>query len=821
MVGLAFVAALIAAPPPAAAQEKRVVAKTPLALEAGPGQRHLVLSFDGDTIHGRACPKKDCDPAGGFGVRPPASVRKAVESSSVEVVSLANGKHLALVRVPADAGRFYGVLLASTDTKSDTPVVVWSGFVGGSGKGSEVVLKRDDKSQATSFALEGRASLCGREVPTQKRRLDPTKLSLIDEPMPDPIGSLRPGATALKAATEPKPVAAHQVLNVTGGSSGDIWALSDGDRATAWAEQVPGTGARSFVSMSAPDSVSISGFDLSFDPKGIDGARAPRSLSIVTDAGVFNVTLPADAVALGGASFGVTLPKAINTKCVALVLDEAHAAKNGADKAKPGDKATKVDPAVFVSEIAARTSFDKDSLEDLARSLGAPGPEQKAREAVLLAARDAGMLAIGRVYAGLDPSARDRARRIVDATPCDQRLKVYLPFLAGPDREESDRARDRIRRCGKEAGPLLVAALAEKLPLAQRGAIAEEAALLAPQLVMGVLFKELAAAKTPEERLTFRKAIAKGALRESGARVIDAALADEAFRALPVAAKIEVVRAVGPALVGGKNGPAAFAMLAKETLEFRERYLLLPVASELARAGDEAGLAFMKAAIDSGADPRLRARGAELAFGVNKLEPRIIELMDDDKVRVREAALLSLTRSGSAMSKGLQQKLADRLKNDPWTFVRKAAVSALATAPSDVQLNATIAALVDYEESAAVRTEMVRALGLRNARPNRKVVVARAFDGKEAVEVRSAAVLALGGLCDKESVDALSELVLRGATPQFEADRKLGLAATEALAVIRPADLEARLTAVTREAAPPEIRAVAQRALKSSAAACK
>ena len=73
-------------------------------------------------------------------------------------------KDCTLVKVPGDGGRFYGVLLASTDTKSETPVVVWSGFAGGTGQGSEVVLKRNEKSQATSFSLEGRGSLCGREV---------------------------------------------------------------------------------------------------------------------------------------------------------------------------------------------------------------------------------------------------------------------------------------------------------------------------------------------------------------------------------------------------------------------------------------------------------------------------------------------------------------------------------------------------------------------------------------------------------------------------------------------------------------------------------
>ncbi len=790
------------------------------ALDAGPGQRNLLVYVDGDTIHAITCKAKDCEAKGAFGVRPPAALRSSVESSTAEAIKLSNGKQLGLIRVPAEGGRFFGVLLASPDSKTEAPLVVWSGFAGGASQDAGLVLRRNEKGAATSFGLAESSSLCGREISTGRRALDPTKLTLKDEPLADPIGSLRPNATQLKATAEPRAVGVHPLLHATNASSGDSSALTDGDRSTAWVEQATGTGARSFVSMSAPDSVSISGFDLSFEPKSIPNARAPRAVSIVTDAGVFAVTLPDDAVAAGGATFGVELPKPIHTKCVGVVLDEAHGRKGDRAFGDPRSSA-KPEPAVFISEMVARTSADKDSLEDLARGLGASGPEAKARESILIAAREAGIRAIARVYPGLEPAAKDRARRIVDATACDVRLQVYLPLLEGNVREESDRARDRIRGCGKEAGPALVAYLGEKLPLAQRGAIAEEAALVAPALVMSALFQELGKATTAEERLAFRKAIAKGALRETGRKVIDGELAGEKFKALPVGAKIEIMRALGPAVGESKNGPAVFASLAKEVTEFRDRYLLLPAAAELARGGSEAGVTFLSAATEKGSDHRLRARAAELSSGVPKLERRVVELLDDAEVRVREAALLSLTRAGAKVDIDLQARLVERLKTDKWTFVRRAAIAALAAAPSNGPLDAKIAARVDWEESAGVRAEMMNALAARNARTHVKVVVRRAFDQREAVEVRSAAVLALGKLCDKDSVDSLTELVLRGASPQFEADRKLGLAATEALGVLRPFDLAARLATVTKETAPPEIRAVAKKAIASTTPACK
>lgn len=555
------------------------------------------------------------------------------------------------------------------------------------------------------------------------------------------------------------------------------------------------------------DAIPLTGFELAFDPAA---ASLPSSLTLLTDAGALAVKLPASAPS---GRVAVELARPITSKCVGLVLDRPAA--------PAGKKPAASSSAFGLAEVAARTSLDAESLEQVAKGLGASGPELKLREALLLAERARGVLAIAKVYAELPPAARERARRVVDLAPCDQRLKVFIPLLEGADKDESDRARDRIRACNKEAGPPLLAAIAETKSLEQRGAIAEEAALLAPATAIPPLLEWLQKAERPDERQAFRKALAKGALREVGLRTLDATIAAETFAALPLITRIDVLRALGPEIGRTQHGAAAFGAVAKAAVDFRDRYLLLSVAADLARAGDAGALGVLTAALADDADPRLVARAASLSRGVTKLTPRLFALLDAKHVRVREAALLALTSPGAPVGAALGNKLLGRLTEDPWTFVRLAAAGALVAAPKDAALDAKIAAAVDLEPSPGVRAELSRTLGERDARSASQTLRERAFDRKEAIEVRVAALGALGQVCDKSASEELSAMALQGVRPTFESDRKLAVAAISALAVLRPASLKDTLTKLAAKDAPPELRAAAKRELERTAAPCK
>ncbi|MFO0547560.1 MAG: HEAT repeat domain-containing protein [Polyangiaceae bacterium] len=782
-------------------------------VEKGKGQRGLSILFEGDAISVRAC-EAECDAHGATLLRPPESARGLVSTGKVDTLRLAGGRRAALVRLRSDgdADREYDVLLVAPDAKSDAPRVLFSGWVtanGAEGRGdrsTKLELRVD--GEVTDVRLTTRASLCGADVTTQLRALDPKKLVLTDTPAPDPIGGSRVSAREVTASLDPSPTRRHRVLRARVASSGRPAAVTDGDPATSWTEDDTGVPAHPFVTLDAAADVSVEGLDLTFAaPTTVAGARAPKKVTLVTDAGSFVVTLPEDAVAKGGATFAVKLPSPIVTRCVGVVVDEVFSSKDSAE------------PAVYLSEVAARTALDNESLAELAKGLAGESadPLVKVRESILIAERDAGARAAIAAYAGLDGPGRDRARRVIDPASCELKLALYVPLLIDPDHDESDRARDRIRRCGKDAAAPLLAAFGAATDPAARQTFAEEAAILAPRETIPKLVAGLSAATSAPERRLYRRALAKGMVRGAGTTAMNAFLSSSDAQALSLTARIDVLRALGASIGDVESAAPLFAKSAADATEFRDRYLLLGPAGELAKKGDSDAIHFVEAAI-SDENHRLRARAAEVSAGVDALRPRLLVAIDDERVRVREAALGALVSTGAAPDAALANKLVDRLAKDPWTFVRRAAASALAVAPADPAIDARIAEAMELEPMPAVRADILAALGARHATTQATHIAARAFDAKEDPTVRLAAIDALGLVCAKDSIDALTALVKQASTPVFESDRKLGGAAIGALGRIRPADLKARLAPVLDEHAPSDMRDIARRSLDESAA---
>jgi len=87
--------------------------------------------------------------------------------------------------------------------------------------------------------------------------------------------------------------------------------------------------------------------------------------------------------------------------------------------------------------------------------------------------------------------------------------------------------------------------------------------------------------------------------------------------------------------------------------------------------------------------------------------------------------------------------------------------------------------------------------------------------------VRSRAIEALGAVCDAQAADLLTELAARGRAPMSEQDRKLGAAAVAALVALGLPDLPKRLAPLMAEGASPDMKDVAERALKAPRAGCK
>jgi hypothetical protein len=796
--------AAAAVPAGAWAQEATIVA-------GGPGQKAMALLPADDGIFVRVCADaKGCDAREGDKLRPPASFRGRSSEAKVDVLTLASGKRVALASVAGEPGRSFQVLVAAPAAVGPARVI-WSGVTGrgeGTGRFTELSVDRDDKGRS-SVRLVSRAPLCGKEVTTGTRTLDGAKLELRSSPAVDPLGAARAASQRLEASPVDEGAPSFRILRGRAASSGQASAIADGDPATSWMEDDKGVGLHAFVSLSAPQSIPIEGFELVFlPPAGVAQPRAPKAVTLVTDGASFAVELPR---AGEGATFGVKLPARIRSACVALVIDEVHPADKGAPRGS--------EPTTYVSELRARTTLDAASLSDVARGLAGGGEAAKEKLAVLEAEGKRGLDAIIEAYPGLDGPGRDLARRVVDAMSCERKLALYLPLLVGSDKEESDRARDRVRRCGKEAAAPLLAKL-EASEGAARATYAEEAALVAPDASVPVLLAALAKAGTSDERRSLRRALGKAAGREVGVRALGRAISADAFATLPLVTRIDVLRALGDEAARAEGASKALAAAAGEAKSFRDRYLVLGPAAVLAKGGDAQASAVLRKALGAAAEPKLRARAAALAGGVAGLHQQLLEAIDDPEVRVREAALASLA-SGKTLGGPVANKLLARLTEDPWTFVRRAAAAALVRAPESAEIDRRIAGAVDFEAAPAVRSEMVKTLGQRRAKDGKTVVQERAFDRQEALDVRVHAIEALGALCDRSQVEALTEIALVGRSPVFEADRKLAVAAIAALGALAPGDLGARLAPLRSDKAPAEIREVSRRVLAQKARPCK
>jgi hypothetical protein len=802
-----FTGALLFLTAPALAQQ-------PTSTVVDGGRRALAVAAAEDGVVAKVCAKADgCDATGGQKLRPPPSFRGKASAAAIQPITLSNGKKIVWVSFQGDEGRGFQLLLAPPQA-GEEPRVVYSGVTGGPAGAERVTsfsVDQDPSGKAT-VRLATTARLCDKDVLVSSRTLDAGRLELVGTAGPDPLGARRAGAVkvaATRSALDGAGDKAFRILRPRAASSGASSLAVDGDEKTAWVEEEAGAGRHAFASFASSGGVGVTGLDLVLlPPPGVDAPRAPKTVAVAVDSGVYTLELTEPPGATGS-RYVATFPAPVKTTCLAFVIDEVHPAGGGGKKG---------DPAAYVSEIRARTQLDGKAIEDLARGLAGGGPAARDNLAVLEAEGKRGLAAAIAVYDELDGAGRDLARRLIDAAPCADKLPLYIPLLVGKDKDEAERARDRIRRCGKDAGAPLLAKLESAKP-EELGVLAEEAAFVAPDAAVPFVLKALDAAPDSAGRRPLRRALAKAAARETGIRALGRAASDPGFAKLSLAARVDFLRALGDDAPRVEGADKAFASTQTDATSFRDRYLLLAPAAALARAGNKSAEGALASALGDAKQPRLRARAAELSAGVAGLRPKLLVLVDDEEVRVREAALASVAQKGT-LDQAVTVRLLVRLVKDPWTFVRRAAAAGLAGAPAGATTDAAIGGAVDFEPSPIVRAEMVKTLGLRKATTATGVVAERAFDDKEAVDVRVQAIEALGRICARDQLGAISELAMRGQAPVFEADRKLAIAAITALGHLRPADLGSRLAPLGAKNAPAEIREVTRLVLADKARTC-
>lgn len=823
---------LLTAISPASAQVPGVAqspaAGASIAVPAAAGQQALAVRVGPQGITARVCPSGACSPEGGASVEVPAGARTALAKARARTIGLSDGKQVLRIEAPGarDPEAWVLLIAAPLAGKPSEPVVLWSGFTGSSkgehGEGrTSVVL--EEKLAKGSRVLVGEqredVSICGRPTLVSAREVDPASMALARAAAVQNIpAEQRAKAVKLAAVRVERAPLASKLLKATAASSAvdrKFATLTDGDMETVWSENKAGAGRGEFVSMSSAVDAGITSLEIAIRPE-TEEIAAPKTLLFATSDRLFEVAIPDDAGRKAGGLYEVKLPEELRTACLAVVLEDAHAPRAAKN------------PRVTIAEIAARTALSDLDPPALAGALAGGGDRAKSAAAQLARLGPPGTQAVMEAYPKLDADGKRLALDVIEASPCSahvgffaERLRAPAPFerakqmarASGPLDPETERALDRLRRCGRTAAPALAELIATGADRTKMLAAAE-IALIAPAEAVPVLLDAMPSAPEATRR-ELRKALANAAKSDRSRATLVEAVGLDRFRARPEVVQLDLLRAIGPRLGVIEGSSQAFALLAVSGASFRTRYLLQAPAAELARSGDARALAFLRDSLRKDADPHVRVRAAEAAARVPSLLADLVAAVDDPQVRVREAAIVALGRAlseGEKPGPALGPALARRLTADPWTFIRSGAASALGSLPASPEADRALAgALADL--SPDVRGRALDALGAHRAVAYAEPVRERVADPEEHIEVRARAILALAAMCDKGSLDDFTKYAMRAARPLDERDRRLGSAAVAALGMLHPADLSARLAPLMSKQAPAGAREMARAAI--------
>ena len=767
-------------------------------------QPTLAVGFDAQgTLRARVCRAAACSVVGGEAVSLPPEVTAARKKAKLAIVKLAKDRRAVHVSVEFVAKRWETVLVAPL--QGAKPKVVFNGWTGliegedGLRRGPMVQISeaaRDGSRRVVVGAQREDLTLCGRPAILSPKLLLPADLGLHPAKVQRLGVAERNRAIRLAASREDNAeLPATRTLRAVAATSGARPdALTDGDIETTWAENRGGAGRGEFVLMQSPPELPITGFDLVVRPKQATpkDAVAPKQLWLALPKDLFLVELPDDAWEHPGAHYRVKLPKPVASDCVALVVESAF---------DEGRKAR-----VSFAELSALTELDAGDLPALVGSLAGGGPRAQAAGALLRSLGPQAFDAVDGAFDGLDEGGRRVALDVIDHAPCDVGVRVYARALVGRYNAHRIHARDRIRRCGEKSAATLVLAMKKAQPKL-RPVIAAELAIVAPAEAVRSIVRLFPRA-SKKSRGLLRVALARAASSGKAEPAVRELLAKSGLRDV---AAIDLLRSLGSRLPRMMpESSAAFARLAKPGASFRTRYLLLGPAAHLA-VKDPAADRFLRRAITSDKSHHIRAQAARLVDRVDAYQPELLRALDDENVRVREAAAATVGKGGARFAAG---KLVARLGSDPWPLVRATVARSLGNLGRGSEIDAALAAALE-DGSKSVRRPVLLALGNRRALVHAEAVRERLEDDQEVAEVRSAAARSLGLMCDHGAVDLLTEHAAKLANPHAsEAVREIGPAALWALGRLHPPDLASRLAPLQGR----EVRAAVRRIAKAALA---
>ncbi|MFZ5895967.1 MAG: HEAT repeat domain-containing protein [Myxococcota bacterium] len=773
-----------------------------------PEQPSFAVGTDAQgVLRAKACAAQPCDVNGGTALGVPNELAANVARARIELVGIGGQRRAVVVSVPGgrDGRAFQAVVVMAAGRAPEVVFHDWTGLTEGTDgvrQGKVVTISEPDENGARRIVVgvsREDLELCGRPAVLAPELLNPKDLRFHAAKVQRLSPSEREQAPTLTATrvAEGTPPASEGVLRALGASSatGSFSGLTDGKLDTAWTENRGGTGRGEFVVMRAPPELPLTGFELSV-PGGAARSHVPRELWLATKQQLFHVTLPDDAAKTAGARYRVTLPKPVQTDCVALVLESAF-------EERP-------DAAVSVNELRATTELESADPKALVGALAGGAERARAAGALLRALGTPGFEAIAQGFESLDEGGRRVALDAVDAAPCEQSATVYVSALTSSFEAQRLHARDRLRRCGRASAELLSTRLSNA-KVGEAEPLAEELALVAPERAVDAIFERLAKPQARERR-ALRVILARAAAQPAARERVLARLSDANA---PLPPLLELLRALGPR--SPSFMPASGAALARVSADgsFRSRYLSLEPAAGLA-ASDPAARSVLDRALADPNDARLRVRALEVMPRDAAAANAFVAALSDKEVRVREAAAHAVADARVAAA---APQLGAVLANDDWPLARRAAGDALAALPPEPNGDAALSKALG-DSAWMVRAAAATALGARGvkrAAPELRELLA---DKEQHYEVRRAAATGVAALCDADSLDALTKAAQKLADPLASVEeRAVGESALRGLARIAPRDLEQRLKPLQSSPMAPAAKRALSDAAQSKACA--
>ena len=577
-------------------------------------------------------------------------------------------------------------------------------------------------------------------------------------------------------------------------------AITDGDGSTVWSEGSPNTAGRGqFVVFGAPSEIPISKLAITISPPKPDAnGAAPKRFFLATRDKLFTVNVPEDAWKNPGRAYDITLPEAVTSSCMALVLEDAY-------------PSAKTPPDVSVAEITAYSELDAPdaTLEKVALNLSAPGRVATIAQATLKRAGNAALPAIEAAWPKLDLAGRTRAMDVAEGASCGApATRIFLNGLCERDGNIQRKANHGLTVC-RQSSEIVSAVQSMAEPLCSD--VPQWVALLGKQGALPKLASWMATTNS-STRATVRHAFAT-ATQGATAQMLSAMINDAQWTPF---VRLEMLRAMGGRVkeIAPDASKALDALLAPNA-DLATRYLALEPLSELARAGDRPSQTRVASMLAKDPDWPVRAHAAELAKDLPSAQSELMTAIDDKEPRVRQAALDTITDLRASPAAVLVEK---RLEGDPWTFVRVSAAHAMGAMAAARDLDKALAAALGADQAPQVRGAIIDALALHQARAYASAVRERLDDVQELPVVRTAAARALGAMCDPGQLERLTELARAAGDPMASGeDLTLGLAAIAALGDIHPADLGSRLAKLRDKSVRDAVRGAAEHALASPA----